>query len=671
VQHIRSCGIDVGGTFTDLIYFDSVSGNLELKKVQSTPADQSVGVIKGINELKSGIDGFNIDILVHGSTVATNAILERKGVRTAFITTRGFQDIIEIGRQNRKELYSLFPARNDVPVERKLRFGVDERITANGDILKPLDPDSLEEIIQELIENDVRSVAVSLLFSFFNSVHEKIIDEKIKEKCPKMHVSLSSYILPEFREYERSMTTVLDAYIAPIMKKYFFTLLKRLRGISENPLILLSNGGVTQIRNAGHKSVETVLSGLAGGVLGGMASAIEYKTDAVTLDIGGTSTDVACIINGKNAVINNSTIGGLPLKIPVMDVQTVGAGGGSIARLKHGKLEVGPESAGADPGPACYGQNGKQPTVTDANLVLGLLNPEYFCGGSILLYPSLAKKVMEEFSTKAGFTTIEECASGIIEIFENNVSLALRRVSTERGYDPRELALIAFGGAGPLHACSLVDKLKMKEAIIPPFPGAWSAYGLLRADIKHDLSKSLLKPLSAVSDEEIHESFRKLEEKGLELCKEDGFPPSDVLLSRSLDIRLHGQSYELIVPYDGKISDSSDIFDREHHRVYGYSVPSEPRVIVNLRLTAMVLMPKFRIKPVQKGSRDPKSALSGNRNIFIRDSWYNAPVYRRSRLLAGNIIQGPAIIEQPDTTVFIDHDWSVIVDRSHIRLRRE
>ncbi|MFW9993434.1 MAG: hydantoinase/oxoprolinase family protein [Candidatus Odinarchaeota archaeon] len=673
---MQLCGVDVGGTFTDLIFFDSMTGEVVVKKVPSTPSDQSIGVEKGIEALRNHIPDFQLDILVHGTTVATNAILERKGVKTAFITTEGFKDIIDIGRQNRMDIYSLIPRRPVPPVPQNLRFGVKERIDASGSVLIPLEMVSIESIIKMVEEEQVKSVAVSLLFSFFNPRHEMSIGERFASRLPDVHVSLSSRVLPEFREYERSMTTVLDAYIAPITNNYFNSFVRRVqaKGITTPPLILLSNGGVTRIENAGQKPVETVLSGLAGGVLGGLFTTKELGiNDALTLDIGGTSTDVACIKNGMNDITKENSIGDLPLRIPAMDVQTIGAGGGSIAKFEHGKLEVGPESAGADPGPACYDQGGNQPTVTDANLVLGLLNPDFFCGGILSINPALAKQVIKNFGEKAGFDSVESCTAGIIEVFETNISLALRKVSTERGHDPRDFSLIAFGGAGPLSACSLVDKLSMKEAIIPPYPGAWSALGLLTSDIRHDLSRSYLKPFNELTDTTVEQIFSPLARKAIAYCEADGFKARDVILSRSLDVRLQGQSYELTVPFNGNLEVASEEFDELHKRMYGYAAPDEQRVLVNLNLSATVKLPVIAWRSLSEGQADSRKAVQGYRTVLIHGEWVDkVPVYRRIKLLAGNVIQGPAIIEQADSTTFIDQGWTANVEKnSHIVIRRE
>lgn len=669
---MKCLGIDIGGTFTDLIIIDTDNNSVVLEKVSSTPKDQSVGVEYGLSKFEVTLT--DLDVVVHGTTVATNAILEHKGAKTALITTEGFSDIIEIGRQNRINLYSLYPRRIDPIVPSQLRIGVKERTSSLGEVLVPLNKDDLEIKLTKLGQEEVESVAISLLFSFFNPQHEIEIENELKRRFPSINVSRSSHILPVFREYDRTSTTVLDAYVAPLCRRYFTSFIDRMneQGINVPPLILLSTGGVTQIKNASERSVDTIFSGLAGGVLGGFYSCNELHIDnALTLDIGGTSTDVASIVNGRVEISTVNEIAGHPIHLPSIAVQTIGAGGGSIARYEHGVLLVGPESAGADPGPACYNSGGKNPTVTDANLVRGLLNPDFFCGGTIKIYTKLAKKVISTLADEMNFSSIEKAAAGIIEIFENNIALALRKVSTERGYDSRDFHLISFGGAGPLHGCSLAERLYMDQVIIPPYPGVWSAYGLLAADIRHDLSISILKPLKEMTNEQLESAFQSLVRQGVQLCVEDGFSENDVLVARHLDLRLIGQSYELTVPFYGRLEAVSHAFDEAHKQAYGYASPDAPREIVNLRVAAMVSLPKFKLPSLPKGTSNPKEAQTGSREIFIKDNWIVADIYQRSLLKTNNLIHGPSIIEQNDSTTFIDVGWvaEVMKDR-HLKVKR-
>lgn len=669
---MKCLGIDIGGTFTDFILIDSENEKIFLNKVSSTPENQSIGVSRGL-DLFQGLD--KLDLLVHGTTVATNAILENKGAKTALITTKGFEDIIEIGRQNRINLYSFFPKRVEPIIDQKSRFGINERVNAKGEIAVPLDRQELEEIVNTIKVGEYQSVAVSLLFSFFNSEHELLITEYLKELIPEINVSRSSWVLPIFREYDRSSVTALDAFIAPLMRNYFSSFDEQVKKnkITVPSLILLSTGGVTQIKNAGEKSVETVLSGLAGGVLGGHYSAHTLGIEnMLTLDVGGTSTDVASIIDGKIEITTENLISGHPIPIPTIAVQTIGAGGGSIAKEEHGIFQVGPESAGANPGPACYEKGGNTPTVTDANLVRGFLNPEYFCGGTIKINSNRSRDVIEDFAKKIDFASVESCAEGIIEVFENNIALALRKVSTEKGYDSRHFALCCFGGGGPLHCCSLAERLHITKVIIPPFPGVWSAFGLLTADIRHDLSKSILKPLQDVEMAFVEETFQELSHEGIKMCVEDGFTESSVITMKHVDLRLKGQSYEITVPYNDVISELSQSFDIAHQRAYGYSSPSSPREIVNARVSCYVPLPKFKMTTLRVGSSvPPEESLEETRSVFLNGKWNKINIYRKNSLLAKNIIHGPAIIEQTDSTIFVDFNWSAeVTSDGHLILIR-
>ena len=670
---MKCLGIDIGGTFTDFILVDANNNVVEIHKVSSTVQDQSIGVKTGLNYFKAEITG--LDVVVHGTTVATNAILENKGAKTSLITTKGFSDVIEIGRQNRINLYSFYPERVEPLIPRNLRFEIEERVDSRGKIIQPLDENSLTIIIDKLKEENVESVAISLLFSFFNPVNELMISEIVRKHIPGISISRSSWILPVFREFDRTSVTVLDAFVAPLMRNYFSSLEDKIRshGINVTPLILLSTGGVTHIQNAAEKSVETVLSGLAGGVLGGYFSSKNLKQpNVLTLDIGGTSTDVASIVDGKIAITTENSISGHPIPIPSIAVQTIGAGGGSIARQEYGILRVGPESAGADPGPACYNKGGKEPTVTDANLVRGMLNPEYFAGGTLPIELSLSTQVIAKLAAELHFKSVEECSEGIIEVFENNIALALRKVSTEKGLDSRNFALCCFGGGGPLHACSLAERLSMSTAIIPPFPGVWSAFGLLTADVRHDLTQSIIKPLNNSLLDILNTKFQGLVKQGINMCIKDGFTEKSVVIMKDLDIRLVGQSYEITVPYEDEISLISESFDKAHEQAYGYCSPESPREVVNIRVSALVRLPKFSLASLPTGTREPpKDSFVDLRKIYLKQQWVEVKIYKKSHLQSGNIINGPSIIEQADTTCFIDVGWiAEVLQDGHLVLTK-
>ncbi len=673
---MKCLGIDIGGTFTDFIYIDSEKGTVTLHKVSTTTLNQSIGTNQGIELFKEkSIPLHDLDVLVHGTTVATNAILECKGVKSSLITTEGFEDLIEIGRQNRSNLYSFYPTRVTPLVQRKYRFGIPERLDANGEIILPLDPSVVDVLIEKIRDFQIESVAISFLFSFFNPKHEMDVAQTIGKALPDIHISLSSWVLPVFREYDRTSVTVLDAYIAPLMKNYFNSFLEVIRNhqVRNPPLILLSSGGVTQIKNATQKSVETVLSGLAGGVLGGYYSSQLLQIDNVlTLDIGGTSTDVASIVNGSIEITSENEISGYPIPIPTIAVQTIGAGGGSIAKLNHGILQVGPNSAGADPGPACYEKGGIDPTVTDANLVRGLINPDYFCDGRIKINLTKSEEVITTLSNDLKLKSVEEAAEGVIEIFENNVALALRKVSTEKGLDSRNFTLCCFGGGGPLHACALAQRLSIKQVIIPPHPGVWSAFGLLTADIKHDLTKSIIKPLNYSVLPYLETSFNELVHKGIKLCIDDGFDEKEIIIIKEVDIRLVGQSYELTVSYQDEIEEMSKSFDSVHEKAYGYSSPNAPHEVINIRVSAVVKLPKFSLPKLPLGEDiPPPESLMEERSIYLNGKWEKAAIYKKDLLRSGNKILGPSIIEQADSTVLVDKDWFVeVLEDGHLIMKK-
>ncbi|MHA1978126.1 MAG: hydantoinase/oxoprolinase family protein [Candidatus Hodarchaeales archaeon] len=673
---MKCLGIDIGGTFTDFLYLDSEKGIVNLHKISSTPVNQSIGAQQGLELFKEkAIDLSFLNVVVHGTTVATNAILEQKGVQTALITTKGFTDVIEIGRQNRSNLYSFYPERVTPLVPRQFRFGISERLDSLGNVIQPVRPDGISEIIRKIQSQNIESVAISLLFSFFNPNHEIKITQTIKTALPNIHISRSSRVLPVFREYDRTSVTVLDAYIAPIMKNYFDSFMDVIQHhrITNPPLILLSSGGVTQIKNAADKSVETVLSGLAGGVLGGFySSQVLQNKNVITLDIGGTSTDVASIVNGKIEITSENVIADYPIPLPTIAVQTIGAGGGSIAKMQHGILHVGPESAGADPGPACYGLGGNYATVTDANLIRRLLNPNYFCNGTVKISSKEAEEVFTHLSKGLSLKSKEEAAEGVIDVFENNVALALRKVSTEKGLDSRNFALCCFGGGGPLHACSLADRLSISKVIIPPFPGVWSAFGLLTADIKHDLTKSIIKPLTKSILPQLNSAFEDLVLEGINMCVEDGFSHDEIIIVKAVDIRLVGQSYEITVPYSNKLERISKSFDNAHEKAYGYSSPESPHEIINIRVSASVPLPKFTLTKLPQGEKFPAPAsLIEIRSIYLNGRWEKANVYRKSLLCSGNEISGPSIIEQADTTILVNIGWKMeVLEDGHIIMRK-
>jgi N-methylhydantoinase A len=668
-------GVDVGGTFTDLVLIDERTKLINITKVPSTPRSPDQGVLNGIKKVSSlfKIDPSEIDFLIHGTTVATNALIERKGIETALIVTKGFRDVLHIARQIRPKLYNFFERRPDPFIPRHLRFEVPERILYTGEVKQPLDEEAVRLVAGQIAEQKIGVVAISLLHSYANPVHERRIREILLEKIPGLKVSLSSEVLPEFKEYERMSTTVINAYVMPIVERYLQQIQERLKQlqVKSDLHIMQSNGGVMTSETAGQRSVHTVLSGPAAGVLGGVTLAKMVNEESViTIDMGGTSFDVSLAYKGSPTFTMESDIGGHVIKIPMIDIKTLGAGGGSIAWVDQGgALQVGPQSAGADPGPACYGQGGREPTVTDANIILGYLNPNYFLGGEMKLKVELAKEVILERAARPMGLSLEQAAEGIVRVVNSTMIRGIRMVSVERGYDPRDFTMVCFGGAGPVHAVKLAQELNIPRLIVPEGPGVNCALGLLMADFRHDYSQTFLHLLRTLDPATLSQGFRILEEKALRQMIHEGVPEKDVLLLRSLDLRYLGQGYELEVPAPNKEYQKEDLgalgldLSRVHHDKYGYSMSPETVEIVNLRLTAIGGLSKPEIKEEADAGRDPRGALKEHRRIYMDGKFVEVPIYERRKLKCGNGIKGPAIIEQLDSTTVLFEGYDAAVDR--------
>jgi len=646
-------GVDTGGTFTDFVYWDGE--DWRVLKIPSTPSNPAEAVLKGLSQLRKGRP---LDI-VHGSTVATNALLERKGAKTALITNKGFEDVIEIGRQNRERLYDLYYRKPKPLVPRELRFGIDCRVNAKGEVLKPVNKEELKKIIKALKEKGVESVAVCMLHSYANPEHEKEVEEELK-KFLKVFVSLSSEILPEFREYERCSTTVINAYVSPKMSKYLNYLKERIE--KENTLrVMQSNGGLISVETASKEAVRTILSGPAGGVIGALhVGKLAGFDKIITFDMGGTSTDVS-LIYGVPRITTEAKIDGFPVKIPMIDINTVGAGGGSIAYIDEGgALRVGPQSAGAEPGPICYGRGGKDITVTDANLFLGRLIPEYFLGGKMKLYPELLEEPFKEMAKKAGLTPVE-LAEGIVSVANSNMQRAIRKVSVERGYNPEEFALLSFGGAGGLHAVLLAKSLNIPKVIVPRNPGLLSAVGMLLADVVKDHVSTVMLKEEEAKPEILEKLFSIMEEKILSEMEEEGFAPEHVLVERFLDVRYKGQSFEITIPFNDDFKES---FEREHERLYGYAHKGREVEVVNLRVKATGIKEKPPVKEFkERGDRYPKEAIIGEREVIFEGKPQTFKVVNRDRLVYGNVIDFPAVVVEYSSTTLIPPYATAEVDK--------
>jgi N-methylhydantoinase A len=672
-------GIDIGGTFTDFVLYHSGSNHLFSFKLPSTPKNPATAVLEGLTAIRRKLPVNAIGRVVHGSTVATNALLERKGARTALVTTRGFKDLLEIGRQNRPALYDFFvnPPPSLVPDE--LRLEVDERISSEGQVLATIDPAQVEQLAATLSGLQAQSVAVCLLFSFLYPEHERIIGEKLRNAG--FHVSLSSEILPEYREFERASTTTVNAYVAPVMDRYLAELETQFstqQGGAEASLpgfslrVMQSNGGQISVDEARRQAVRCILSGPAGGIVGAMRSGekaaevqsrfIKYSqeqhlpetpTRLITFDMGGTSTDVS-LIDGSPLVTTESLVGGCPIRIPVLDIHTIGAGGGSIARVDPGgALRVGPESAGADPGPACYGRS-LLPTVTDANLVLGRLAPENFLGGSMALYPSRSQEALESIGKKIGLSA-REAALGVIEVVNAHMERALRLISIERGRDPgrssgEPFALLSFGGAGGLHSADLARRLDIPLVIAPPLASTLSALGMLSADIVLDYTKTIMLP----GEGSLAFLETILEEMSL-IASEDaiseGAYPDTLQIERSLDMRYSGQSYELTIPFS---DDMIQQFHSAHQKIYSYSRKEAPIEIVNVLVRAVGRVEAPALEPLPFAGSDASAAFFEERRVTENEGREIAvPFYRAELLEPGNKLDGPAVVIRSDTTLWI------------------
>ncbi|MFM8320592.1 MAG: hydantoinase/oxoprolinase family protein [Chloroflexota bacterium] len=644
-------GIDIGGTFTDFILYEPGAQRLQSFKRLSTPDDPARAVLEGLAQVFGDHPGAAVRI-VHGSTVATNALLERKGARTAFIATRGFSDILQIGRQNRPELYDWSAAPPEPLAPEELRFEVDERVDSHGQALQSLDPAQVQALIPALQAVGAQAAAVCLLFSFLRPEHEALIAARLREAG--LLVSVSSEVLPEFREYERASTTTVNAYVSPVLDRYLARLEQGLGGAGGPGLaVMQSNGGVIRVAEARRAGVRCILSGPAGGVIGaGQIARQRY----VTFDMGGTSTDVS-LVDGEPQLTHEAVVGGCPIHIPLLDIHTIGAGGGSIARLDPGgALRVGPGSAGADPGPACYGR-GELPTVTDANLVLGYLLPERFLGGAMALDAGRAWAALGRLGAAMGVGA-EQAALGVTAVVNAHMERALRLISVERGHDPRRFDLVSFGGAGGLHAAALRRALGLRRVIVPALASTLSAFGMLAAETARDYSQTIMLPDSCL-DGGPPQALLPLLQPLLQQAHADllaeGVLADEITCSPALDMRCRGQSYELRVPFDPGEAGTAllERFHAAHQRAYGYARPGAPVELVTLRLRAAGAAHPPRLAQLAQGGPDPAGACFERRRLLFPEGRLETPLYQGEALHAGAIITGPALVVRADTSVLL------------------
>jgi N-methylhydantoinase A len=677
-------GIDVGGTFTDLALFDEGSGRLVVGKVPSVPAGPAQGIVDGIRLIlaEAGVAPADVGYLAHGTTVSTNALLERKGARTGLMTTAGFRDLLEIARQRRPSLYDLHVPKPEPLVPRARRLEVAERLMADGSVRTPLDLADVDAALDTLAADGVAALAICFLYAYLRPEHEAEALARARARLPGVFCSASHEVAPEFREYERLSTTVANAYLGPAMASYIEAFRRRVGelGIPATPYINQSNGGTMGIDEAARVPVKTLLSGPSAGVAGAAWLALlAGLPSGVTFDMGGTSTDVALVQGGVPALGFEREIGGIPIRTPALDIHTIGAGGGSIAsRDSGGALLVGPESAGADPGPACYGRGGEAATVTDANLLLGRLSPHGLLGGRMPLDRARAEAALGALGRALGLTPLE-AARGIVAVVNANMARALRLVSVQRGVDPGGLALVPFGGAGPLHAGALARELGIRTILVPPSPGILCALGLLVEDLRVDAVRTWVGRLDAAALDPLEAIFTTLETEAAAWLDRERIAPGRRHLSRWLDLRYHGQNYELLVPVDEAVWRDRDVaplrraFLAAHEETYGFAAAAEPIQVVNARLTARGIPDRPPLPRLKPAERDAATALLERRPVDFADAGgaLDCPVYDRARLGLGHRLAGPAVVEQFDSTTLLHPGQTAEVDEFGLLVIRE
>jgi len=689
--------IDIGGTFTDATLIDEETGAVSIAKVLSTPVDPSLGFMAAAERIlaESDVAAADVHFVVHATTVATNAIIEGTIARGGFVTTEGFRDLLEIQRQTRPTLYDTRFEKTPPLVPRDRAFGVRERLGPGGEVLTPLDEPSVRDVAGALRDARVESVAVCLLHSYVDPTHERRVGEILAEELPGVPISLSSDVAPEFREYLRASTTVINAAIRPVVARYLENIERRLAdaGVSAELLVMQSSGGVFGAGAAARKPVFMVESGPAAGVIASAnLGSVIGSDDVISFDMGGTTAKVGLIQGGTPSVTKDYSVGahasagvgglslsGYPVRTPVIDLVEIGAGGGSIAWVDSGgMLRVGPRSAGADPGPVCYRQGGTEPTVTDANVVLGRLNPAYFLGGEIALDVEGARRAIAERCAGPLGLDVVEAANGIVEIANAAMVNALHLISVQRGYDPRDFVLIGFGGAGPVHANAIQRECEVPTLVIPQAPGIFSATGLLGTDLKRDSSLTLLRPLEDIDVEEIERAFAGLEETGAAELAREGLPRERIAFVRQVDMRYVGQSFELTTPLAEGSFDAAQAgalrerFHAEHDRVYGFSAPSEAVELVSLRLTTVGRIEKLPLRQLERFEGTP--APKEHRQVFFAeaDGFVECPIHDRYALGAGASFAGPAVVEELDSTVVVHPGFGVEVDDvGNLLIRRE
>lgn len=663
-------GIDIGGTFTDLVLYDKKEAKYQTEKILTTPRNLSDGVLAGMKNL---VDDFGeIDYFVHGTTAGLNAFLERKGSNVALLVTEGFRDIYEIGRANRPDMYSITYRKPEPLIKRRNVFEVRERVLADGTVETNLDFNHLDQVVNDIIEKGFNSVSVSLLHAYKNPENEAKVKEFIKQKAPHISVSLSHEIAREWREYERTSTTVINAYVAPIVENYLASLEERTgqEGLEGDLYIMQSNGGVMTSGVAKKMPIQTLMSGPVGGAIGSISlgKLTDYK-NLICVDMGGTSFDVSLVIDGEPDVTSETSLEEFPILTPMVNIHTIGAGGGSIAWIEGGGLRVGPKSAGADPGPACYGNGGTQATVTDANLVLGRLDEEGFLGGNMKLDRDAAYEAVKKIADQLGLGVFET-AEGICDIANAKMADAIRTLTVSKGIDPRDFALVAFGGAGPMHAVLIADLLGIKKILVPTVAGTFSAWGMLQTDIRHDAVRTFVSVLDRSDKKTMSDLYSEMEQETINILAQQKVKKEDMSFQRTIDIRYVGQEYTVNVPLNVDINDHqamaqlADLFHEMHGKIYGHSNPDGIIEAVNLRITGYGKLEKENDRESDTTSKtDTDIVIRKNKQVIWNGQGKNTPVLTTAHLQYGHEFFGPVIVEDPRTTTVIPGGYRIEVDR--------
>ncbi len=677
-------GCDIGGTFTDFVLVNDDTGEFQINKCLTTPGDPSDAVEQGIRELLEQTPGFmpKIDEIIHGTTLVINAIIERKGAKTGLITTKGFRDVLELGREMRYDAYDIF-AEYPLPlVPRSLRYEVSERITSDGRVIRALEAKDVQKVLSELLESGIESLAVCLINSFENPVHEIKIKEMVDQLAPELSLSTSYEVLPQIREYERTCTTATNAYVKPITARYLAKLSSRLEalGFKGKLFIMLSSGGITSVETAQQFPVRIIESGPTAAVIASQHYGRMFQIkDIFCFDMGGTTAKSCLIQKGHAGLVSTFEVGrvqrfkkgsGLPIQVPVVDLMEIGAGGGSIAKMsKMGLLQVGPESAGADPGPACYGRGGENPTVTDADLLLGYLDPNYFLGGTMPLDMAASEKAMEEKVANPLGTTLVEAAFGIHDLINETMAAAAKTHIAEKGGNPNIVTISAFGGAGPVHAYGLAKKIGAPRILVPPLAGVGSALGFFTAPVAFDLTRSHRVTLDDADLKEIESLFRELEKESAAILQQAG-KDEGIIFERTLMMRFVGQGAETDLSIDRKPFDQwgkdqiRGLFDDAYKKLYGRTYPETPVELVTFKVRASLPSREFHIPPIRQTETKLADCIKGERSAFslVRKEYLPFTVYDRYKLFPGAAMQGPAIIEERESTIIVGEDASARVD---------